>query len=120
MGAVAFAPGGARVATASDDGSARVFDAATGAELARLEHGDVVRAVAFAPDGTRVATASQDGSARVFDADPLLLVRRALELMTRPLQPAELRRYSLPDNCRHVEQWSRRHATQRGSAPAAT
>ena len=56
--AVAFSPDGTRVATASGDGSARVFDAATGAELARLDHDGAGEAVAFSPDGTRVATAS--------------------------------------------------------------
>ena len=65
---VAFSPDGTRVATGSYDGSARVFDAATGAELARLDHGGLVYGVAFSPDGTRVATGSSDGSARVFDA----------------------------------------------------
>ena len=49
-------------------GRARVFDAATGAELARLDHDGPVYAVAFSPDGTRVATGSGDGRARVFDA----------------------------------------------------
>ena len=56
------------MATGSVDGSARVFDAATGAELARLDHDGDVYAVAFSPDGIRVATGSGDGSARVFDA----------------------------------------------------
>ena len=37
---------------------ARVFDAATGAEMARLDHDGAVNAVAFSPDGTRVATGS--------------------------------------------------------------
>ena len=43
----------------------RAFDAATGAELTRLNHDDWVTAVAFSLDGTRMATASTDGSARV-------------------------------------------------------
>jgi hypothetical protein len=98
------------VATGSGDGSARVFDAATGVELGRLDHDGEMRAVAFAPDGTRVATASVDGSARVFEAEPTLLLRRVIEQMTRPLWPAELRRYSLPWNCRHIEEWLRRQA----------
>ena len=71
--AVAFSPDGAWVATASEDGTARVFEAATGAEVARLDHDGAVMAVAFSPDGARVATASDDvfgggGSARVFEA----------------------------------------------------
>ncbi|MGH3978198.1 MAG: WD40 repeat domain-containing protein, partial [Pseudonocardiaceae bacterium] len=65
---VVFSPDGSRVATASDDGTARVFDAVSGAEQARLAHDGWVRAVVFSPDGSRVATASDDGTARVFDA----------------------------------------------------
>src|SRR5436305_764672 len=66
--AVAFSPDGAWMATGSDDGSARVLDAASGAERARLDHDGPVGAVAFSPDGACVATGSDDGSARVFDA----------------------------------------------------
>jgi WD40 repeat protein len=67
-----------------------------------------VRAVAFSPDGTRVATASSDDSARIIEVKPDLLVRRAIDVMTRPLNSTELRRYSLSPTCRHVEQWSLR------------
>jgi WD40 repeat protein len=108
--AVAFSPDGTRVATASRDGSARVFDAATSVELARLDHDGEVKAVAFSPDGTRVATASRDGSARVFETMAKLLVERALDRMTRPLNPAELRRYSLQSDCRHVKEWISRES----------
>jgi hypothetical protein len=117
VGAVAFAADGTRVATGSGDGSARVFDAATGAELARLDHGGPVRAVAFAADGTRVVTGSVDGSARVFEASPERLLDRVFTVMTRPLDTAELRRHSLPANCRHVEQWQRRRAHPADSNP---
>jgi WD40 repeat protein len=108
---VAFCLDGRRVATGSRDGSARVFDAVTGVELARLDHDATVAAVAFAPDGAHVATASYDSSARVFEADSTALVRRAIEVMTRPLRPIELRRHLLPWNCHHREQWLRRQAT---------
>ena len=65
---VAFSPDGTRVATGSDDGSARVSTPPPAHELSRLDHGSTVIAVAFSPDGTRVATGSDDGSARIFDA----------------------------------------------------
>jgi hypothetical protein len=76
--------------------------------LAGLDHDAYVQAVTFSPDGTRVATGSEDGSARAFGTAPHALVRRAIDVMTRPLNSAELRRYSLPPNCRHIEQWELR------------
>ena len=107
---VAFSPDGSRVATGSDDGSARVFDAATGAELARLDHDGEVNTVAFSPDGSRVATGSDDRSARVFEVEVGALIQRALCVMTRTLNTAELRRYSLLQDCEHVRLWNERCA----------
>jgi dipeptidyl aminopeptidase/acylaminoacyl peptidase len=70
--AVAWSPDGTRVATASTDQTARVWDARTGAAVgAPLGHQDTVRAVAWSPDGTRVATASFDKTARVWDQPAL-------------------------------------------------
>ncbi|WP_326721302.1 CHAT domain-containing protein [Streptomyces sp. NBC_00243] len=66
---VTFASDGRRIATASGDYSARVWDADTGSELLKLTHEATVRAVAFSPDGRRIATASEDHSARVWDVD---------------------------------------------------
>jgi WD40 repeat protein len=82
---VAFSPDGTRLATASDDGTAKVWllesgsagDASTGQELLTLfAHPDeslgftfdgVIRVV-FSPDGKRLATAGADGTAKVWDA----------------------------------------------------
>jgi WD40 repeat protein len=65
----AFSPDGTRVVTASDDGTARVWDAATGKPVSPpLKHGGPVTHAAFSPDGTTVATASQDKTARLWDA----------------------------------------------------
>ncbi len=65
----AFSPDGTRVVTASSDGTARVWDAKTGATLATLSgHTGAVHSAAFSPDGTRVVTASWDKTARVWDA----------------------------------------------------
>jgi WD40 repeat protein len=64
-----YSPEGARVATASDDGTARIWDAASGATIAVLEgHEGRVWSAVFSPDGARVATASEDGTARIWDA----------------------------------------------------
>jgi hypothetical protein len=68
--AVAFSPDGSRLATASYDGTARIWDAESGKPLAVLQgHTSNVQSVVFSPDGTRLATASADRTARVWDAE---------------------------------------------------
>ena len=68
--AVAFAPDGRTLATASDDQTVLLWDVTDPARPRRLGdpltgHTDAVYAVAFAPDGRTLATASagQDGAA---------------------------------------------------------
>jgi WD40 repeat protein len=56
------------VVTASYDGTAAVWDGATGKIVCSLEHQAQVWTAAFSPDSTRVVTASSDGTARVWDA----------------------------------------------------
>ncbi len=66
---VAISGDGSRVATASADGSARLWDSFTGDPSgARLKHGGAVVDVAFSPDGSLLATASVDGHARLWYA----------------------------------------------------
>ena len=65
--------------TASWDKTARLWDAATGKELARLAHEGIVRAAAFSPDGARIVTASDDTTARLWDAAGKELARLAYE-----------------------------------------
>jgi hypothetical protein len=64
-----FSPDGSRIVTASWDKTARVWDAATGKEIAILRgHDEQVDSAAFSPDGSRIVTASRDKTARIWDA----------------------------------------------------
>jgi WD40 repeat protein len=66
---VAFDRSGARVVSGSWDKTVRVWDAASGAELARLDgHTDAVTSVAFDRSGARVVSASLDRTVRVWGA----------------------------------------------------
>src|SRR5208337_5627067 len=62
-----FSPDGKRVVTASGNGTARVWDAATGEAVGQpLRHDGSVTRAAFSPDGKWVVTASSDGTARLW------------------------------------------------------
>jgi WD40 repeat protein len=60
----AFSQDGSRIVTASSDKTARLWDAATGKEIAVLRGQDAVASAAFSPDGFRIVTASSDNTAR--------------------------------------------------------
>ena len=65
--AASFSPDGTRVVTASEDKTARIWNAATGQPIATLAgHTVGVYAASFSPDGTRVVTASDDQTARIW------------------------------------------------------
>ncbi|MBI2301068.1 MAG: hypothetical protein HYU66_19325 [Armatimonadetes bacterium] len=65
---VAYSPTGDRIVSGSDDGTARVWNAATGAELTCLRgHQGSVLGVAFSPAGDRIASGSNDHTVRVWD-----------------------------------------------------
>jgi WD40 repeat protein/basic membrane lipoprotein Med (substrate-binding protein (PBP1-ABC) superfamily) len=66
---MAFSPDGMRLATATEIGTVKAWEADAGQELLTLKgHSDWVSGVAFSPDGKRLATASEDGTAKVWDA----------------------------------------------------
>ncbi len=66
----AFSPDGERVVTASQDGTARVWNAAGAGDPVVLSgHTEALVSASFSPDGQRIVTASQDGTARVWNVD---------------------------------------------------
>ena len=68
VNSVVFSPGGGRVVTASDDGSARVWSLHDRTPVRVLRHRGPVHTAVFSPDGMLVLTAGEDGTAQLWQA----------------------------------------------------
>jgi WD40 repeat protein len=67
--AIAWSPDGKRIASASNDGTVHVWDAATGQRFFRYHgHRGSVNAVAWSPNGSYIASGSSDTTVQVWDA----------------------------------------------------
>src|SRR6266581_147950 len=67
--AVTWSPGGKHIASAGQDTTVQVWDAANGRHTnTYLGHTGFVHAVAWSPDGKRIASASDDKTVQVWDA----------------------------------------------------
>lgn len=86
----AWSSDGGRLATASSDGTARIWDAATGAQILSLDQGASCWGIAWSPDATRVVTVGYGTTIRVWDA-------------TSGAMLAELSRWS---ECAYCVAWS--------------
>ena len=69
VNSAAFSPDGTKIVTASEDYTARIWNAQTGECMKTLTgHTNEVNSAAFSPDGTKIVTASWDKTAKIWNA----------------------------------------------------
>ncbi|AMV36633.1 WD40 repeat domain-containing serine/threonine protein kinase [Planctomyces sp. SH-PL62] len=85
---LAFTPDGAILASGADDRQIKLWDVASGTELAAIEaHSQTVTGLAFSPDGRELASVSLDGSWKTWQ-----LVREGPEPLRARLEPVRILR----------------------------
>jgi WD40 repeat protein len=100
LGQVAVSPDGTRIATATQDGTARLGDLDTGRQVLTLYgHDAPVFGVAFSPDGRLLATSSEDGTVALHLLPVDEFVELARTRVTRDLTDDECRQYLRLQHC---------------------
>ncbi|MBY3297649.1 hypothetical protein HFO10_17140 [Rhizobium laguerreae] len=79
---VAFSADNAYLAASSLDRTIKVWDVATGRELATLPNQSMARSIAFLPTGTVLAAANEDGSVAIWDF-PSLTQKKTVQCSSR-------------------------------------
>jgi WD40 repeat protein len=109
---VAWSPDGSRLATASVDKTAIVWDAETGRELLTFRgHGGYVFGIVWSPDGSKLASASQDGTAKVWEAQTgreLLTLRGHRSAVNSVAWSADGRKLATAGNDQTAKVWDAR------------
>jgi WD40 repeat protein len=69
VNSVSFSHDGLRIVSGSSDGTIRIWDATSGAEVVPplRDPDDAVTSVAFSPDGTKLISGSLDRTIRIWD-----------------------------------------------------
>jgi WD40 repeat protein len=93
VSSLAFSSDGKYVVSGSWDDTARVWEASTGGEIARMTHDNNVSSLTFSPDGKYVVSGSLDDTARVWIYRPDDLIDSACSRVTRNLTRAEWKLY---------------------------
>jgi RNA polymerase sigma factor (sigma-70 family) len=88
---IALSADGKRAATASGDGTVKLWDTVSGQEQATLRgHADWVKAVAIAPNGQTLASGDRNGTVKIWDLpagrERLVVAARARDI---PMKPGE-------------------------------
>lgn len=89
---LSFSPDEQFIATASDDGTARVWNLSSGAEVART-HVNAAGAIAFSPDGRYVASGGSDHLVRIWPWRSVDLIDIACKMLPRNLTSEEWKTY---------------------------
>ena len=71
--------------TASWDGTARVWDMKSGAEISKLKHQKGVSHATFSPDGSLIVTTSWEQTARLWHVPPVEPVETSAEILSQSL-----------------------------------